>query len=179
MTGLAVPIPYTWSPGDIESAALLNAQIRDSITFLLNKPIATLLQTVSTQTFTTATWTTLTWDATASVDTYGGYNSGTSTSKYVAQVAGTYRVNGLVNLVNNATGLRAARLAKNGTAVQGAQERRAPAPATGTTVPVGWEIPLAVGDYVELLGFQASGGNLATLVDSETCSSLRIEWLHA
>jgi hypothetical protein len=38
---------------------------------------------------------------------------------------------------------------------------------------------MVTGDYVELLGYQASGGNLATLVDAETCSSLLVTFMHA
>ena len=179
MTNLPVPVwATTLVPGGYDTASLMNT-VGFNGTFLTNPPIATLLQTVTPQTLTTATWTTITWDTTASVDTYGGYVSGTSTSRYTAQVAGTYRVRGLVNFANNATGLRAAKLAKNGTVIQGAQGRYAATSATGATAVCEWPVPMVVGDYVELLGYQGSGGNLATLIDAETCSSLFIQFIHA
>lgn len=179
MTNLPVPVwATTLVPGGYDTAALMNT-VGVNGTFLTNPPIATLMQTAATQTLTTITWTTITWDSTASVDTYGGYVSGTSTSKYTAQVAGTYRVRGLVNFANNATGIRAAKIAKNGAPILGAQGRYAAASATGTTAICEWPVPMSVGDYVELLGYQSSGGNLATAVDAETCSSLLVQWLHA
>lgn len=167
--------------GSRVTGATYEADITDAVNFLTNPPIATLLQTVSTQTLTTATWTTITWDNPAStnmVDTYGGYNPGSSTSRYTAQVAGTYRFMGLVNMSNNTTGLRAARFLKNGASIQGSSTRMNPSPSAGTTMVTEWDIPMLVNDYVELQGYQASGGNLATGVDADTCSSLRVLWIH-
>lgn len=157
------------------------ADITDAINFLVNPPIATLLQTVSTQMLSDSTWTTITWDNPVSanmVDTYGGYVPGSSTSRYTAKVAGTYRFRGLVSFTGNVTGLRAAKLLKNGTAIQGSSGRWAATSATGSTPVAYWHVPMLVNDYVELQGYQSSGGNLATSIDSDVCSNLLAEFIH-
>lgn len=157
------------------------ADITDAMNFMANVPYAVLLQTVSTQTLTTATWTTITWDNPASanmVDTYGGYVPGSSTSRYTAVVAGTYRIRGLVNFTFNATGLRGAKILKNGSVIQGSSDRRAAPSVTGSTPTCEWFVPMLVSDYVEIQGYQSSGGNLTTSVDSDACSSMLVQWMH-
>jgi hypothetical protein len=91
LTGLAVPIPYQWSVGDVGSAALLDAQLYSGLTFLLNPPLATLTVTTPQAGIATgaAPSTAIAFDTTVT-DTYGGHSNVTNNSRYTAQVAGTY-----------------------------------------------------------------------------------------
>lgn len=178
---LAPPNLPIRAAGSRVTGTTYEADITDAMNFMANVPYAVLLQTVSTQTLTTATWTTLLWDNPSSanmVDTYGGYNPGSSQSRYTAVVAGTYRIRGLASFANNATGLRATKILKNGTPIQGSSDRRAAPSVSGATSECEWFVPMAVSDYVEIQAYQSSGGNLATLVDTDACSSMLVQWMH-
>jgi hypothetical protein len=87
-------------------------------------------------------------------------------------------VSGSVAWTANTSGIRAARLAVNGTAVDGSQAQ-VPAAATSPSICVhvaGQLVYLAVGDYVEIQGFQSSGGGLLTDVGGANSSRLTVMW---
>lgn len=111
MSGVAPPIPYSWSVGDVGSAALLDAQLYTGLTFLLGPPIA-LYQQSTAQSLGSNTFTTVTWP-TPSVDTYGGYSASNPT-RYTPQQPGYYAAVGQIGWVPNGTGGRTTTLAKNG-----------------------------------------------------------------
>lgn len=174
MAGLAVPIPYQWQVGDTGNAALLNAQLYNGLTYLLNPPAASYQQT-SGQSLTSGSVTPITWP-TPVLDLYGGYSAGTPT-RYTGQVAGYYLISGSVSVAPNATGNRIAEIHKNGSGsavVQGAVP--AAGAANSTTVPVtGFVFLNGSTDYIELDGFQSSGGPLST---TASVTSLNIFWVH-
>ena len=179
MTNLAVPVPRTFNVGETEVSAYLNA-VRDALTFLTNKPICTVNQNTA-QTLTTATWTSITMDATT-VDSCGGHSNSVNPSRYVAQVAGWYLVAGSSVFVANATSFRMARSAKNGSAVQssGVSYPTVSAAQHAALPVVAAFAFLNVGDYVEVQGYQNSGGNLNTTTGSpELDSGLSVIWDHA
>lgn len=78
--------------------------------------------------------------------------------------AGYWRFNGLIRWADNGTAPRTSALAKNGTIVTNQNS----ATISGGDVSSAVEdvLLLAVGDYIELQGFQASGGSLALAVGS-------------
>lgn len=175
--GLAPPTPYQWQVGDIGSAALLNAQLYDGLTFLLNPPAFSGYQN-TVQSLTSSTWTGLNIDVT-NYDNYSGHSNTTNPSRYVAQVAGTYTCCGVYAPAGNATGIRAVRLQKNGSPVLGASVY---APAYGT-VEMGVatptvDIPLLLGDYVEVAGWQSSGAALNTILDVDLRCGLWVRFSH-
>lgn len=139
--------------------ALLLAQVN----LLLNPPKASLYQ-ITSQSVPNGNFTSLGLDGSA-FDTYNGHSTSSNNSRYVAQVPGTYEVTGTVAWPSNATGARGCRIAKNGSPVLGA------ASFTGTTsgdvysidTPA-FQVPMVIGDYVEVQGFQSSGGSLSTNV---------------
>lgn len=175
MAGLAIPIPYQWQVGDVGSAALLNAQVYNGLTYLLNPPTAAYQQT-SSQSIATSTQTAITWP-TPVLDPYGGYAAGTPT-RYTAQVAGYYLISGSVSYVLNTAGNRLAEIHKNGVAaavVQGA----VPATTTGNAATVavtGLIYMNGTGDYIELFAYQNSGAPVGT---TASVTSLNIIWMHA
>jgi hypothetical protein len=178
VTNLPVPNPRTFVSGEFETAAYFNA-LRDAINFLANPPLAVLHQQ-TTQAIGSGNFASLALDATDQ-DFYGMHSNSTNNSRATAIVAGTYEVTGTVSWPSNATGARGCRIAKNGTAVLGS------ASFTGTTngdvyaiTTPAFQVQLNVGDYVEVQGFQSSGGSLSTLVVAgDVRSSMNIRWVHA
>lgn len=177
MTGLAVPTPAQVVPGNFLTAALWNANIYNGLTFLLNPPIFHGVQ-ISAQSLATSTWTAIALDSTT-VDSYGGHSNTTNNSRYVAQVAGWYQVSGVFAINTNVTGFRAARLQVNGTALAASNAYTNNMGSNNTTVNTPTRLVfLNVGDYVELAGWQNSGGSLSTTVLTEFASALNVLWVH-
>lgn len=179
MTNLPVPNPRTAVAGEYEAAAYFNA-LRDAVNFLANPPLATLYQSTATAS-ANAVWIALGLDTTTQ-DTYGGHSNTTNNTRYTAIVAGTYEVCGTVAWPANSVGARGVRIMKNGsTVVTGS------ATFTGTTngdvyaiTTPAYQVPMQVGDYLEVWGFQSSGGALSTSVAAaDIRSSMNVRWVHA
>jgi hypothetical protein len=170
---LAIPTPYQWQVGDTGNAALLNSQIYNGLTYLLNPPIATLVQT-SVQALTTSVTTAMTWP-TPAVDTYSGWASGTPT-RYTPQVQGYYLAVGNVGFAANATGARSAQVAKNGATVANEVSLASAGSVFNTIVGV-TSLVFCNGttDYLELNADQNSGGPINTVVSR---TSFTIMWIH-
>lgn len=149
-------------------------QLRDAINFLYAPPRMKVRQTVA-QSLPTATWTSILFD----VEDYdtdpsgaGGHSTSVNTSRFTAVYAGWYLVSGGVTFGSNSSGFRATRWAVNGSAVNASQ-------STNVTIPAGNphsvaarvdSVFLDVGDYVEMQGWQSSGGALlcGVIVDSQS-----------
>lgn len=164
----------TWTVGQLVTAALMNSNIQALGNFVLAPPLAQMLQTLAQSIPTGTGWTPLNFD-TNILDSDTGHNTVTNTSRYVVQVPGTYLPIGAMCISASGSGDRAARIGKNGSAVQGTVGSAAPASSlvlTIQTVPM--LVPCAAGDYLELHGQQGSGGSLNTFSDSEFASSLLV-----
>lgn len=174
MSGLAIPTPYQWQVGDTGNAALLNSQIYNGLTYLLNPPIATLVQT-STQSLTSSVVAAMTWP-TPAVDTYSGWASGTPT-RYTPQVQGYYLAIGNIGFASttSAPGARSAQIVKNGATVVN-EVSLGNAAAFNTIVGVA-SLVFCNGttDYLELNGDQNSGNPIVTVVSR---TSFTIMWIH-
>lgn len=178
MANLPVPVPRTFSPSETETAAYLNS-VRDALLFLLNPPLLETTQAAA-QTLTNGVWAAIAQDATGT-DTYGMHSNVTNNTRATAQVAGWYWPSGAVAFASNTAGARGARFAKNGTAVAGTAAFGSALNVAGATGygAVSLPISLGVGDYVEIQGYQTSGGNLNTFTSSDVNSSLALFFLHA
>lgn len=118
------------------------------------------LYKTANQTMSNSTWTTITYDA-ESFDTDGFHSTSSNTSRITipSGKGGYYLINVRVNIDANATGARLARLTVNtnelfaGTEFAGSSA--AASKYTFSTIQ-----NLSVGDYVEVLCLQNSGGNL-------------------
>jgi hypothetical protein len=179
VANLPVPVPRTWSVGEVGTGAYENS-LRDGLNFLLNPPLAYLTQT-ATQSVGVSSWTAINLDVTVA-DTYGGHSNVTNNSRYTAQVAGWYAVCGIAAWVSVAASTsRASRLAKNGASIAGSAAF-VPNPSNGSSVGVATPtVPvfLNAGDYVEVNGWQTSAGALSTLAAGDLDSSLTVWWIHA
>lgn len=175
-----VPNPPTRAAGTPLTAAVYEDDITEGVQFLTNPPLFIGTQT-STQSLADSTWTSLTF-TTEDADTYSGHSTSSNTSRYTAQRAGWYTVCGVYAAAANSTGFRAVRLAVNGTRVAG----------TGVYLPNNGssdgsystptrDVFLAVNDYVEVQGWQNSGGSLNTAVGGgggELASALWARYSH-
>lgn len=92
-------------------------------------------------------------------DSHSQHDNSTNPERFTCVKAGTYLVTGMATFTANATGNRDALLRVNGTNYVG-QNRYAAMASGSTSVPVFAMVELAVGDYVELIGRQYSGGSL-------------------
>jgi hypothetical protein len=180
MANLPVPALTAASPSDFDTGAWWNQNVFTPLTFMLNQPIFVAVQTI-TQSLASGAWTAINLDQEVT-DTYGGHSTTANTSRFTAQVAGWYTVSGVTTWPNNATGTRGARIHVNGSPVQGAAQTVAAVTSgsfTGCMTPVR-AVFLNVGDYVEVGGFQSSGGALSTGVASggDLASALFVGWCH-
>jgi len=114
------------------------------------------------QTLSNATFTAITLEA-ESFDTDAFHSTSTNTSRFTVPTGkgGKYLVSGVVAYAFNATGSRIAAVYKNGSLVNYSSVlQAATAGSSGTYVPISFVISLVAGDYVEVFGYQASGGDL-------------------
>lgn len=162
-------------PGNYQTGALWNANVKALGDFLLSPPLFSGYQTAA-QALATGVYAPILLDV-ETADPDGGHSTTTNSSRYTAQVAGTYLVSGSVAFAGNATGIRVAHIRVNGTVVRGSQMIL---PANGTTqvpVPLVFPVTLAVGDYVEVAGQQTSGASLNTYTGSDACSAMSLFWI--
>lgn len=171
---LAVPVPITWTVGEVVTASQLNG-LRDALDYLLNPPIF-----AATQTSATTPWTT--WSVvgvqSVSVDTYSGYSS--SNGGYIAQVAGYYQTTGVVCYAQATTGFRSAGVQVNSTRVPGSIQDLTPDSDFPCVASVPVTVYLNVGDLVQLVGYVGGGTNVGTSAShSDIISRLDVRWVHA
>ncbi|MEK8108646.1 hypothetical protein NKG94_34420 [Micromonospora sp. M12] len=169
-----------WTNGvDALNSTNLNAYIRDPLKFLMSPPRAKLRQT-SVQTLTTGVAAALLFQAETvdtDVDGIGGHSTSSNTSRYTARYPGWYQVSGGCSFATNVTGLRLLRWAVNGATITGNDVSLVPVTGSSTRMPARTELVLLdIGDYVELLAQQTSGGNLNTAVSTEEQSTMNVIW---
>lgn len=173
--GRIVPSPATEAPGNFNTSALFNAQVRDLNAFSLGPPVFYGLQTLS-QSFANNATVAVALD-TEIVDSDGGHSVTTNTSRYTAQVPGLYLVLGIGTFVANTAGVRSVRVALNGTTVRGSQITQPPASTqwAGAT----WALVTLNGttDYVELTVSQTSGSTLTSYFGTDLCPAMAVYWL--
>lgn len=162
------------------SAAIYEQDVTDSINFLTNPPIFVGYQGTS-QSVPNTSWTALALD-TSTTDPYTGHSSVTNTSRWTCPsgVSGWYTACGIYAPAANSSGFRAVRLQVNGSPVLGAASYGGaltgaePGLATPTK-----DIFLNSGDYLEVAGYQNSGGSLGTSLDADLRTGLWLRWSHA
>ncbi len=181
--------PHTWTGTDVLSASLtgggrvpLNVELRDTIAFLNNPPIARLTAEGGSQTIPTgAGWTSIQFP-TETVDTYNGHNNATNNTRYTCQRAGLYLVAGYAAVAEPGTnsGYRAVRLLMNGTAAYAGWTTIPAASGTaGTAIYSLALIRMAAGDYVETQMQQTQGAALTIANGATNCARMIAVWMAA
>lgn len=137
----------------------LTAQDLNDVT---DPPLAYLRQVVA-QPIPATAFTAVTFTA-EDLDSHNGHSTTTNTSRYVCMRAGVYEVAGGVAFAPNTTGYRIPAIARNGTIIPGSRVNALALPS-GVVASIAArtiKVRLALGDYVELLAYQDSGGALNT-----------------
>ncbi|MEV4438527.1 hypothetical protein AB0K09_05810 [Streptomyces sp. NPDC049577] len=170
-----VPVMASETPGNYQTSALWNANVKALGDFTLGPPVFSGYQTTA-QSIANATFTSFTLD-TEVVDSDGGHSTVTNTSRYTATVPGTYLVVGTAGWNGSATGYRRCRITLNGGVVPGAAVGADAANAVlcGQCV-TAIVVMNGTTDYVEVQGAQSSGGALAAY-NQDFAPSLRVYWL--
>lgn len=157
--------PATWSVGESPTAAKLNAQIRDNLSYLYDPPAVALAQN-STQTIQNAIWSKGTFDAEL-LDNAGFHDNSTNPTRITFPTAGNYLLAATVPLysVTNAVAIGGRFQYNNGGALQvfgqslvAGSSQDGNGPALSTII-----LAYGTGDFVELEIFQNSGGTVGTL----------------
>lgn len=133
------------------------------LSFWANKPTANLFNTSNTFSVPNNSLAAITWNNSLD-DNWGGHSNVTNSSRYTAQVAGLYQFAGAFSTVTNATGYRLTGWSTNGSEISNSRMYNPSLSGTiiNSVVAATVKIRLNVGDYVEMLVFQNSGGALST-----------------
>lgn len=175
-----VPVMAQEVPGNFLTGALWNANVKALGDFLSNMPVFSGYAAAS-QSIPTTTFTPMSLD-TEVVDSDGGHSTVTNTSRYTCQVAGLYLLTGSVVFPITGTGVRGVSIGLNGaTTGLAGSEQLVPVGAvfatTATATPT--YARLAVGDYVQIMGFQNSGSAIATTTIGAAYTSFSAQWVAA
>lgn len=174
-----IPVPRTWVPNEFVTDTIMNGStgIRDALSFLLSPPVCKVRQTV-VQSLTASAYTSLTF-TTEDVDSDGIHSTVTNTSRLTIVTPGWYLLAGMVGFATSSVGRRGTRWALNGAAMSATQQIL-PANATGgmNVVAATTLVALIAGDFVELQGFQDSGGALNTIITGVEAQSYALaRWM--
>lgn len=175
---MAWTTPKTWSVGDVLTAADLNAYTRDNTKWLgTDKPHARVRNTANISHSSSGSYQALTFDA-ERVDVGAMHDTSTNTGRLTVPTGGGgfYAVGGQIEFASNSTGRRGIQIRRNGSTVI-AREESGNIGANDHAVTVSTVYQLAAGDYVELMGLQASGGSLNMLATGAYGLEFYAHWL--
>ncbi|MFJ2630825.1 hypothetical protein ACIO6U_02525 [Streptomyces sp. NPDC087422] len=172
------PVMPTEAPGNYNTGSLFNATTKALGDFLTNPPRYKGYATSAQALLSGTTLVPITLD-TDDYDTDGGHSTTTNTSRYVCRVAGTYTITGCLGFNSSATGNRGAGITINGTSARGSITQQGGIASNSWCAIVTCDAVLAIGDYVELVGWQTSGGSLNTAVTAAFGPSLTLKWIAA
>jgi hypothetical protein len=177
-----VPNPSTWNPGDFVTASRLRADVSNTVAFHTDRPVLNVTPS-DAQSIPNTTWTPVAMPLGAMADNYGGHSTSTNDSRYTAQVPGWYLAIGNVafaptSVANTSTficGFRVNGVNDAGHLFEGAKHCGG---ANHGINPMCVELlKLNVGDYVELMAYQYSGGALNTWVNGNSFNASRFQLL--
>lgn len=167
-----VPVPRTWTVGELLTASKMNTDVRNGLNFLLSgKPLA-VLQRSSVQNFTNNTPANVTWNSEL-IDRDGGHDNVTNADRYTAQTAGWYMVTAFLQWVNWAGGTRQVSMTRSGASMY--TEARGASPGSYASCNLlAVPIFLSLADYVQVTALQDSGSTINIQPGS---SQLTLEWI--
>ncbi|MFE9372242.1 hypothetical protein ACFYM2_21080 [Streptomyces sp. NPDC006711] len=175
--GRTVPVAVTESPGNYDTAALFNAQVRDLNNFALAPPVFFGYATTSQSIPGSNVMVGLNLD-TEVLDADGGHSTVTNTSRYTPTVPGLYLVLGSVGWPNTTAGDRRLQIGLNGGGVIGSGTSFDPVNAvTSGQQALAFVTANGSTDYIEVMAAQASGGSLNTSAGAAFIASMRVLWI--
>lgn len=164
--------------GDVLSAADLNTYTRDNTKWLgTYKPHARVRNSANISHTSTGNYQALTFDS-ERVDVGAMHDTGSNTGRLTVPSGGGgfYAIGGQIEFASNSTGRRGIQIRLNGTTVI-ARHESGNLGANDHAITVATVYQLAAADYVELMGYQASGGNLNMLATSAYSPEFYAHWL--
>ncbi|MCX5239840.1 hypothetical protein OG824_32025 [Streptomyces prunicolor] len=176
-----VPVSASEAPGNYLTGALWAAQVKATMDFLMGsgtngvprfKGYASSAQSLATGTADIP----LTLD-TEDYDSDNGHSTSTNTSRYTIQVAGTYLLLGTAAIATSATGNRKLGINVNGANARGGVVQAPGFASNSWCGGVSTSQALSVGDYVELVAWQNSGGALNTSATTGFGPTLMCQWI--
>lgn len=165
-------VPYvkqTWTDGVSSGSAARFAVIESGVHEVSLAPAVRVFHSAN-QTLTTSVEAALAFNS-ERFDTAAGaaathHDTATNNSRLTVLYAGKYLVSGTVRFAANATGARQVRVRLNGATFIAAVQIPTSSAGSTTTLNVTALYDMAVNDYVELMAFQTSGGDLAAEVQA-------------
>src|SRR5688572_21352329 len=177
-----IPNPITWLNGQQVTAAQLNTDVRDGVTFYAATPFCALRKSAD-QTLTNGSAADVTWDI-EDADSDGSHSNVTNNNRFTAQTAGWYYFNATIAFGPPLypTGMREATIVKNGNnAFRQSRSDDFPewedpsnAAHDASIVNCRGFVSLNVGDYIAVQVFQDSGNNVAI---SGANTRLTVRWM--
>lgn len=170
-----IPTPRTWITDEFVDAALLNNHVRDPFNFLIDAPAAGVFNSadfvVANNTETAITFDSERWDNDAI------HSTSVNPSRLTCVTAGVYNISGCIVWTANATGVRTASLRLNGGSPIARKSITSNTAAFDAEMPIATQWKLGVGDYIELVGFQTSGGNLNARAIAPLSPQIAMTWM--
>lgn len=166
--------PAAITTGTTISKSTFGDLVLDALNFLANRPACRVHNSAS-QTISNNTLTAITFNS-ERYDTATMHSTVTNTSRITIPVAGIYNIVGSVEWPANGTGTRQALIRVNGsTTIAGSTAPGNAAASSPNTV--GTQYKFAVNDYVELMVFQNSGGNLDAQLNANQSPEFSATWI--
>jgi hypothetical protein len=173
--GIFTPTLYGWPfpLGGTARQVLISSATSPTGVEWITPPYCSLV-TDSSQTLTTGVITPVAFAAEV-LDDSGMHDNVTNNTRVTIAVPGKYSIHGSALFINNATGVRFVGLHKGGAEIQrGTQVSTANGSETGCNVSA--IVNLAASEYLELVAYQTSGGNLGLY---SGYSRLQVMWMGA
>lgn len=102
----------------------------------------------------------------------------TNNSRVTVGLAGRYLIHASAGWASNGTGMRGLLIRKNGS-LSLFQSYQGPPGTQGSVILASWEVRLSANDYVELLRYQTSGGNLAPVATNAGTAMMSVRRISA
>lgn len=166
-----IPSLAGWTAGERPTAAKLTEHTKTSIDFLVNVPLCQLRHSTVQSIPNGAVYTTLTL---GSIDFDNDSMADTANNRIVIQTAGKYLVTASVSYTSNATGVRGAFVAVNGSGTPDLGQSVQAANGFATIVQTFGFINLAVNDNLIARAMQTSGAALNTAAASTKAFSIML-----
>lgn len=168
--------PGTWAANDLITAAKLNQDVRDNVSFLATPPSCRVFNSANISHATSGATQFLTFNS-ERWDSQTLHSTSSLTGRITMPVAGKYLVGGNISFASNTTGVRTLNIRVNGTTTIA---NYACLPITG-----GVETPMFIetlysfsaSDYVELGCLQSSGGALNVLASGNYSPEFWALWV--
>lgn len=169
--------PKTWAVSDVLTAADTNTYIRDNVGWLAtDKPRCRARNSAAISHTSSGNYQALTFNS-ERVDVGSMHDTSTNTSRLTVPTGGGgfYMIGGTIEFAANSTGRRGIQVRLNGTTVLARNEAGSQTTDYPITISTGYQ--LAAGDYVELMGLQASGGSLNMLATANYSPEFWAYWV--